>query len=190
MAPKIGEVVVWKPYQSGGYCEFCYETPCRNSQFYQNQLCSDSFGVFLSNKESEYEENLDLDSRESIASPSRYAKEIRFQCYKLYAQVLGLPWGKSIQEDLPHCFVGMIRLLFLAPGKNLQVCKKEINYYFLTLNRELVLKVNKLSSDFGSDDNGKKELPVRLFLMFKSRDQLVPVLLLTFANIIYRKLYY
>ena len=163
MASKIGEVVVYKPYQSGGYWKFCYETPCRNSQFYQNQLCSDSFGVFLSDKESEYEESLDLDPCDNIASPSRYAKQIRFQCYKLYAQVLGLPWGKSIQKDLPHCFVGMIRLLFRAPAKNSQVWKKERNYYFLTLNRELVLKVNKLSSDSGSDENGKKRTRVEAF---------------------------
>ena len=107
------------------YCEYCKQTPCRNTDFYTCTLCSTEFSYWLTEKNYQYLTSLGLfvetqhdRNNAKEAHPLKYAREIRFYTYKSYASAYDLPWGNRDKNPLPECALAMLRLLFRAPAEN------------------------------------------------------------------------
>ena len=106
------------------YCEYCLQTPCRNSDFYTCTLCSTDFTYWLTEKNYQYLTSLVLfletqhdRNNVSEAHPRKYAREIRFYIYKSYATAYDLPWGDRDKNPLPECALAILRLLFRASAE-------------------------------------------------------------------------
>ena len=110
-----------------GWCEYCEQEICRNKEFYAEVIEDDCMYHKLDEINDAYFHKLkkyflSRDTNDALdASPRQYVRIIRFFLYKDYAKKYNLPWGKKKMKELPHCVVGMIRLLFRMPAKSVEL---------------------------------------------------------------------
>ena len=115
------------------WCEWCECHPCRNIEFEDDVLSSDSFDNICMTIGTKYFNNLHSEEPKTSKefSPKQYIKKIRFWCYERYAKHFGLPWGRGQDAQLPPCLEAKIRMTFRQPAKDLEQWIKEPFLYQL-----------------------------------------------------------